>query len=162
MEKESEAETELLFDYNAIINCILNKKTVPLKLIGELCKTASRVIIAEQSLIHLSSSRPVIVSGIVTFSTKLKSGCFYGQLRDLIELFHRKPPSSDTVHLFLGNYVDRGPNSAECVCLLLALKIKYPANIILLRGNHEEASINRIYGFYDECNFNISFLLPSN
>lgn len=30
-------------------------------------------------------------------------------------------------------------------------QIKHPENFFLLRGNHECASINRIYGFYDEC-----------
>ncbi len=39
----------------------------------------------------------------------------------------------------------------ETICLLLAYKIKYPENFFLLRGNHECASINRIYGFFDEC-----------
>jgi len=39
----------------------------------------------------------------------------------------------------------------ECICLLLAYKIKYPENFFMLRGNHECSSINRIYGFYDEC-----------
>lgn len=44
-----------------------------------------------------------------------------------------------------------GKQSLETICLLLAYKIKYPENFFLLRGNHECASINRIYGFYDEC-----------
>jgi len=45
----------------------------------------------------------------------------------------------------------------EVIVLLLALKVKRPENVFLLRGNHECASITRIYGFYDECKrrFNI-------
>ena len=39
----------------------------------------------------------------------------------------------------------------KVMALLLALKSRYAGKLWLLRGNHESASINRIYGFYDEC-----------
>ncbi|KAM7279332.1 hypothetical protein ACFE04_006466 [Oxalis oulophora] len=78
-------------------------------------------------------------------------GDIHGQFYDLKELFRMGEDCPQTNYLFLGDYVDRGHHSVETFLLLLALKVRYPDRITLLRGNHETCSITKVYGFYDEC-----------
>src|SRR5271156_239635 len=70
-------------------------------------------------------------------------GDIRGQFGDLIRLFEMCGWPPKTNYLFLGNYIDRGRQSLETVCLLFALKVRWPKNFFLLRGSHESASVNR-------------------
>ena len=103
-----------------------------------LIEKSQQIFISQPNLIELDP--PLIVAGDI-----------HGKYIDLLRIFEIGgfPPESN--YLFLGDYVDRGQQNLEVICLMLAYKIKYPENFFLLRGNHECASINRIYGFYDEC-----------
>ncbi|KAG2723808.1 hypothetical protein I3760_02G187400 [Carya illinoinensis] len=106
--------------------------------IKQLCVASKDIFMRQPNLLELQA--PIKICGDI-----------HGQYSDLLRLFEYGgfPPHAN--YLFLGDYVDRGKQSLETICLLLAYKIKYPENFFLLRGNHECASINRIYGFYDEC-----------
>ena len=78
-------------------------------------------------------------------------GDVHGQFHDLMELFRVAGQLPDTNFLFLGDYVDRGFNSVECITLLVSYKVRHKNRIRMIRGNHEARQITQVYGFYDEC-----------
>ncbi|CAA0160706.1 unnamed protein product [Arabidopsis thaliana] len=112
--------------------------------VKHLCDEVEKMFMNEPTLLQLKV--PIKVFGDI-----------HGQYGDLMRLFHEYGHPSvegDITHidyLFLGDYVDRGQHSLEIIMLLFALKIEYPKNIHLIRGNHESLAMNRIYGFLTEC-----------
>lgn len=112
--------------------------------VGELCDAAEQVFMHEPTVLHLKA--PIKVFGDL-----------HGQFGDLMRLFDEygfPSPAGDIGYidyLFLGDYVDRGQHSLETITLLLALKIQYPGNFYLIRGNHEASDVNALFGFRVEC-----------
>ncbi len=121
---------------------VRNKKNKEVKLeyneMTWLCEEVTKIFLNQPVCLYLET--PVNVCGDI-----------HGQYSDLIRLFEAGGYPTDVNYLFLGDYVDRGEQSIETICLLFCFKIKCSNNFFLLRGNHECASLNREYGFYDEC-----------
>ncbi|KAL3073630.1 hypothetical protein niasHT_036300 [Heterodera trifolii] len=116
---------------------VLNDNNITDEELKQLCKAAMGVFQRQPSLVRIHP--PTVIVGDI-----------HGQFTDLQRIFttHGHPPEQQ--YVFLGDYVDRGAHSLETIILLFCYKIKYPSNFMLLRGNHECPSINRVYGFYDE------------
>ena len=104
------------------------------EIIDFLCTEAKSDMLSQPMLLEISA--PLVVFGDI-----------HGQFSDLVHIINLtgRPPSRR--YLFLGDYVDRGPNSLETMSLLLALRLRYPNDVFLLRGNHECSSISKTYGF---------------
>ncbi|XP_004251224.1 serine/threonine-protein phosphatase BSL3-like isoform X1 [Solanum lycopersicum] len=112
--------------------------------IADLCDSAERIFASEPTVLQLRA--PIKIFGDL-----------HGQFGDLMRLFdeYGSPSTAGDIayidYLFLGDYVDRGQHSLETITLLLALKVEYPYNIHLIRGNHEASDINALFGFRIEC-----------
>ncbi|WOL19610.1 serine/threonine-protein phosphatase [Canna indica] len=112
--------------------------------IADLCDSAERIFTSEPTVLQIKA--PVKIFGDL-----------HGQFGDLMRLFdeYGAPSTAGDIsyidYLFLGDYVDRGQHSLETMTLLLALKVEYSHNVHLIRGNHEAADINALFGFRTEC-----------
>ena len=107
----------------------------------EVCNEVSDILENEDRNISLQS--PVYVFGDI-----------HGNLEDLHFFADNMWPLGMGLaagsFLFLGDYVDRGMNSLECIAYLLGLKLLFPKKIYLIRGNHETRDVNGWVEHYGE------------
>uniref|UniRef100_A0A0M3IC96 Serine/threonine-protein phosphatase n=1 Tax=Ascaris lumbricoides TaxID=6252 RepID=A0A0M3IC96_ASCLU len=134
--KEPSERVQEIIDYLLMTN--VTDITVKEKEIFEVCYRVREQLMKDESMLDIEA--PIVLVGDV-----------HGQYEDLIGIFEMNGYPPKQRFLFLGDYVDRGKNSIETTLLLFCYKLLHPQQIFLLRGNHETRLINRVYGFYEEC-----------
>jgi len=125
-------------DLDAQIEQLKQCKIISENEVQQLCVKAKEVLMEETNVHHVPLPATVV-------------GDIHGQFYDLLELFEVGGQVPEVNYVFMGDFVDRGYYSVETFLLLLALKVRYPKRVTLIRGNHESRQITQVYGFYDEC-----------
>uniref|UniRef100_A0A7S0TKF2 Serine/threonine-protein phosphatase n=1 Tax=Hemiselmis andersenii TaxID=464988 RepID=A0A7S0TKF2_HEMAN len=131
-------EASLAKELDEQIASVMDCKFLKEEEVVRLCERTKEILQADQNVPNVAA--PVTVVGDI-----------HGQFYDLLELFRIGGDAPETNYLFMGDYVDRGYYSVECVTLVVLLKLRYPHRVTILRGNHESRQITQVYGFYDEC-----------
>ena len=77
-------------------------------------------------------------------------GDLHGHILDLFRILENFGFPPEQNYLFLGDIVDRGEFSTETIVLVLLLKVLFPKNVFLIRGNHEFSEMIKNCGFEKE------------
>ncbi|KAL0221889.1 hypothetical protein RCL1_001743 [Eukaryota sp. TZLM3-RCL] len=120
--------------------CLINEHRLHPSDVRRLLSTTSSLLRSEPNLLEIEG--PLLVVGDL-----------HGQFYDLVKLWELAGNPESVRVLFLGDYVDRGMFSTEVILFLCALKLCYPTNVYLLRGNHECRQMSSIFMFHDEVKF---------
>ena len=125
-------------DLDKMFRRVMNLELLTINEIKSICDKSKEIFQKEPTILEVSP--PITLVGDI-----------HGQFQDLLEIFYQQGYPKDGISfIFVGDYVDRGLNSVEVFLVLLLLKIQYPQQIFMTRGNHESSMITKQYGFYDE------------
>lgn len=81
-------------------------------------------------------------------------GDIHGTLRKLEGLIEQISPMNEDAIIFLGDNIDRGPDSYHTVEFIIDFIDQFP-NTITLRGNHEDFVISLFMGNMNEYEWNL-------
>ncbi len=112
----------------ALEKLIANAKVATANEMIELANSVLQIVKKEKksSILQLDCEEVIVV------------GDLHGDLESLSFILKDSNfASSKSSIIFLGDYGDRGVNSAEIYYVILSLKKEFPNRVILLRGNHE-------------------------
>lgn len=80
-------------------------------------------------------------------------GDIHGCFKQLVTMIEKKIKlTSEDAIVFLGDYIDRGPQSKEVLDYIIALRSK-GYNIIALLGNHEDMLLNALHDYRYEASW---------
>ena len=130
-------QTDNLNEINEIIEIFKNFREDILQIENILNLIFKNIDMILENEIIIKINTPVLIAGDI-------HGNFNDVRAIVIKFMELYKENNKIKLLFLGDYIDRGDYSIEVITFLFYLKIKYPNNIFLLRGNHE-TEIDKFY-----------------
>ena len=134
---------EMLRHLSQCISCISNHEaTLEIRLpsknfVFDICDRATSMFSYDPIVLGISS--PIVTVGDL-----------HGHYLDLLRIMQVCGHPQSTKYIFLGDIVDRGEFSLETIIMIFLMKICYPTNVFVIRGNHEFDQLASKYGFLTE------------
>ncbi|KAM0679092.1 hypothetical protein BDAP_000473 [Binucleata daphniae] len=128
-----------LYDIDCIRTHLKNEGRFTISQLKKIFAKSAKILQKEKNLVMIDKKTTII-------------GDIHGQFYDLLTILSNFDLERNTL-LFTGDYVDRGQFSTEVYFYLLVLKIRYPFNIYILRGNHETEKMTRYFTYKNECKY---------
>ena len=115
----------------------LGLPVVPIPIMNSVCEAANQLFLKDPIVLDITGNVIVI-------------GDLHGHILDLFRILQRFGSPSKQTYLFLGDLVDRGEFSTETLTLVLIMKVLWPENVYVIRGNHEFVQMWGDCGFMEE------------
>ena len=111
--------------------------TVPAPILMKLLQKATDIFSKEPNMLVINGDIFVV-------------GDLHGHILDLFRILKNVGVPPEKNYLFLGDFIDRGEFSTETITLILVLKVLFPENVNIIRGNHEFPEMFTRCGFSNE------------